>query len=110
VVNALRSIPEGQPERHTVAIETRFRDGCVVLRVHDDGPGIAEEALPHLFDPFAPQRAGMDGAELGLAVTHQLVTRHRGRIDVETGKQGTVFEVELPPAAPEDEAVVGATA
>jgi signal transduction histidine kinase len=52
----------------------------------------------------------MDGAELGLAVTHQLVTRHRGRIDVETGKQGTVFEVELPPAAPEDEAVVGATA
>jgi signal transduction histidine kinase len=98
VVNALRSIPEGQPERYSVCIETRFREGNVVLRVSDDGPGIAAEALPHLFDPFAPQRAELDGAELGLAVTHQLVARHRGRIDVQTNPQGTCFEVELPPA------------
>jgi signal transduction histidine kinase len=110
VVNALRSIPEGQPDRYTVRIETRLRDGCVVLRVCDNGPVIPAEALPHLFDPFAPARAGMDGAELGLAVTHQLVARHRGRIGVETGEQGTIFEVELPQAALEDEAVVGAAA
>jgi two-component system sensor histidine kinase TctE len=82
----------------------------VVLRVCDNGPVIPAEALPHLFDPFAPARAGMDGAELGLAVTHQLVARHRGRIGVETGEQGTIFEVELPQAALEDEAVVGAAA
>jgi signal transduction histidine kinase len=110
VVNALRSIPEGQPERHTVRIETRLRDGCVVLRVSDDGPVIPAEVLPHLFDPFAPARAGMDGAELGLAVTYQLVARHRGRIGVETSALGTVFEVELPQSAPEAEGVVGAAA
>jgi len=110
VVNALRSIPEGQPNRYTVHIETRLRDGCVVLRVRDNGPVIPDEALPHLFDPFAPPRAGMDGAELGLAVTHQLVARHRGRISVETGAQGTVFEVELPQAAFEAEDFVGAAA
>ena len=106
VVNALHSIPEGQPERYTVRIETRFREGLVMLRVEDDGPGIAPEALPHLFDPFAPPRADLDGAELGLAVTHQLVARHRGRIDVETGPQGTSFTVELPPAPLEHEAGV----
>jgi signal transduction histidine kinase len=103
VVNALHSIPEGQPERYTVRIETRFREGLVMLRVEDDGPGIAAEALPHLFDPFAPPRADLDGAELGLAVTHQLVARHRGRIDVETAPHGTSFTVELPPAPLEQE-------
>jgi signal transduction histidine kinase len=102
VVNALHSIPEGQPERYTVRIETRFREGLVVLRVQDDGPGIAAEALPHLFDPFAPPRADPGGAEFGLAVTHQLVARHRGRIDVETGSHGTSFTVELPPAPLEE--------
>jgi signal transduction histidine kinase len=103
VVNALHSLPEGQPERHSVRIETRFREGHVLLCVQDDGPGIEKEALPHLFDPFAPPRADLGGAELGLAVTHQLVSRHRGRIDVETGPQGTRFTVELPPAPLEDE-------
>jgi signal transduction histidine kinase len=104
VMNALRAIPEGQPDRHIVHIETRLRDGSVVLRVHDDGPAIPAELLPHLFDPFAPPRAGMDGAELGLAVTHQLVARHRGRISVETGDAGTRFEVELPQAMADAEA------
>ena len=110
VVNALRSIPEGQPNLYTVHIETLLRDGCVVLRVRDNGPVIPAEALPHLFDPFAPPRAGMDGAELGLAVTHQLVARHRGRISVETSAQGTVFEVELPLAAFEAGDFAGAAA
>lgn len=103
VVNALHSLPENQPERYTVRIETRFREGLVVLRVQDDGPGIEKEALPHLFDPFAPQRADLGSTELGLAVTHQLVSRHRGRIDVETSAQGTSFTVELPPAPLEED-------
>ncbi len=101
VVNALRAIPEGRPEQHQVQIETRFQEGAVTLRVHDDGPGIAPEALPRLFDPFAPPRAESGGAELGLAVTHQLVTRHRGRIDVESSSQGTTFSVHFPPAEAE---------
>jgi signal transduction histidine kinase len=98
VVNALHSLPEGQPERYSVRIETRFREGLVLLCVQDDGPGVAPEALPHLFDPFAPPRADLAGAEFGLAVTHQLVSRHRGRIDVETSAHGTRFTVTLPPA------------
>jgi len=100
VVNALHSLPEGQPERHSVRIETRFREGLVMLRVQDDGPGVAPEALPHLFDPFAPPHADLAGVEFGLAVTHQLVSRHRGRIDVETSAQGTGFTVTLPPLEP----------
>jgi signal transduction histidine kinase len=102
VVNALRSIPAGAPEAHEVRIETRFAEGGVLLRVHDDGPAIAPALLPRLFDPFAAPRAEGGGPELGLAVTHQLVARHRGRIDVETGSRGTTFSVHLPPAEAED--------
>jgi signal transduction histidine kinase len=98
VVNALRAIPEGQPDAHEVCIETRFCEGAVTLRVRDDGPEIVPDVLPRLFDPFAPPRPEASGAELGLAVTHQLVARHRGRIDVETGSTGTTFTVYLPPA------------
>ena len=110
VVNALRSIPEGQPDRYTVSIELRFREGSVVLRVRHDGPAIAAAALPHLFDPFALQGADLDGTDLGLAVTHQLVNRHRGRIDVESGEEGTCFEVELPPAVQGEDAAEEAVA
>jgi len=104
VVNALRAIPEGQPDEHEVRIETGFREGAVTLRVHDDGPEIAPALLPRLFDPFAATRADAGGAELGLAVTHQLVTRHRGHIDVETGARGTTFSVHFPPAEEEAQA------
>jgi signal transduction histidine kinase len=102
VVNALRSIPTGAPESHEVRIETRFADGAVLLRVHDDGPTLSPERVPGLFDPFAAPRAEGESPELGLAVTHQLVARHRGRIDVESGARGTTFSVHLPPAASED--------
>ena len=98
VVNALRAIPEGQPDAHEVRIEMRFSEGAVVLRVRDDGAEIALHVLSRLFDPFAPPRPDASGAELGLAVTHQLVARHRGRIDVETGSAGTTFSVHFPPA------------
>jgi signal transduction histidine kinase len=98
VVNALRAIPEGQPDTHTVTIETRFAEGAVSLRVRDDGPEIRPDVLPRLFDPFAPPRPEASGAELGLAVTHQLVARHRGRIDVDTGSGGTTFSVCFPAA------------
>ena len=98
VVNALRAIPEGQPDAHTVCIETRFVEGAVMLRVRDDGPELRSDVLPRLFDPFAPPRPEASGAELGLAVTHQLVARHRGRIDVDTGTAGTTFSVYFPAA------------
>ncbi|MEN8158587.1 MAG: HAMP domain-containing sensor histidine kinase [Myxococcota bacterium] len=103
IVHALRSIPAGEPEAHEVRVETRFADGAVLLRIRDDGPAIAPERLPRLFDPFAA--AGEEsGPELGLAVTQQLVARHRGRIDVETSDHGTTFSVHLPPAEAEDAA------
>ena len=83
----------------TVTLQKSGRDA--VLKVKDNGPGIAAEHLPHIFDRFyrvdkaRSREAG--GTGLGLAIVHQLVMLHGGEIHVESevGK-GTTFTVELP--------------
>ncbi len=95
LVSALRSIPEGKPEENQVSIATYFEDGSVWLRVHDSGPPFRPDELANcgqaLFDPLGE-------ASFGLAVTQQLVSRHRGRIDIRSDAGGNRFLVELPPA------------
>lgn len=68
------------------------------VRVEDDGRGIAETDLPHIFTPFyqSPDRSEA-GAGLGLAIVRELVVAHGGRIDVASAVgAGTSFTVTLP--------------
>jgi len=65
------------------------------LRVHDEGPGIPADRLPHIFEPFFTTKD--EGTGLGLAVCHSIVTRHGGHMAVETSRgTGTTFVVLLP--------------
>ena len=72
-----------------------------IFSVTDNGPGIAAEHLPHIFDRFyrvdKARSRESGGTGLGLAIVHQLVMLHGGEIhvDSEVGK-GSVFTVELP--------------
>jgi signal transduction histidine kinase len=93
LVNALHRIPAGDCAGQRVTISTGCEDGSVWLTVADTGPPIPEAQLERLFDPFGDEQGG----ELGLAVTHEIVARHRGCIDVQTGPDGSVFVVEFPP-------------
>jgi signal transduction histidine kinase len=95
VSNALQAIPEGDPDANRVVISTRFKDGSVQLMVSDTGPGIPEEIRDRIFDPFFTTKAS-SGTGLGLAVTHQLVSRHRGEITLESSAAGTTATVSLP--------------
>jgi len=79
--------------------------GCgdeVEISVADDGPGIAAEDLPHVFDRF--WRGGKtreEGSGLGLAIARELVRAHGGRIWVESEPgRGTAFRFTLPLRAP----------
>lgn len=67
----------------------------VLLAVSDTGPGIAPDALPHLFEPFFTTRAG--GTGLGLATCYGIVKQSGGHLSVhsELGR-GSTFEVYLP--------------
>ena len=68
------------------------------LVVADDGPGIPDDVLPRIFEPFFTTKTAGSGTGLGLAVTREIVSRHGGRIDVETDARGTRFRVTLPAA------------
>jgi two-component system sensor histidine kinase PilS (NtrC family) len=70
-------------------------DSPVRVTVRDSGPGIPQEDIPRLFDPFFTTRRGGNG--LGLAMVHRAVEAHRGAILVDGGAgEGATFTVYLP--------------
>lgn len=93
--NAIRYTPDGGK----VCVEVCERDGCAVVAVCDNGPGVPPEELGLIFEPFY-RGAGtkhIEGTGLGLAIAKQIAEGHGGRISVKSqvGK-GTTFEVCLP--------------
>ena len=102
LTNALNYTPSGGQ----VLIKTVFAqdDGnpWAGFSVEDTGLGITPEELPHLFERFyrgkAARQSGAPGTGLGLAIVKQVVDHHSGRIEVESGANGTgtKFTVWLP--------------
>ena len=68
----------------------------VTIRIQDDGDGIAEEDLPHIFDRFYMGKSGKSG--IGLALTREIIHLHKGTIRARNGDTGAVFEITLPMA------------
>ena len=64
------------------------------IRIQDDGGGIAEEDLPHIFDRFYMGRSGKSG--IGLALTKEIIHLHKGTIRAYNGDSGAVFEISIP--------------
>jgi two-component system sensor histidine kinase MtrB len=75
-------------------------DGGVILTVEDQGPGVPDEMLPHLFDRFYrgdAARGRQAGLGLGLTVAAAIVDLHRGRIAAERGASGGLrVRIEVP--------------
>lgn len=67
---------------------------CVLLDVHDDGPGVASEELPRLLDPFYTTKDAGKGTGLGLSLVHSVVVGHGGRLDLQS-ERGRGFHVRI---------------
>jgi len=78
-------------------IKTEKVDSTIRISIKDDGPGILEENLDKVFNPFFTTREVGQGAGLGLSVSHGIITQHGGKIYIESepGK-GATFVIELP--------------
>ncbi|MCL6431137.1 MAG: response regulator [Anaerolineae bacterium] len=73
--------------------------GRITVRVIDDGPGIAEDVLPRLFEPYFTTRASSGGLGLGLSIASEIVRRHNGQIWAENNPSGgACFSFQLPVA------------
>lgn len=94
--NALAHAPEGTPVVVELAEERRAQGPWAVHAVRDDGPGIAPEVLPTLFERFA-RGAGSGGLGLGLYLARGIAAAHGGTLEVESRLgAGTTFRLALP--------------
>jgi signal transduction histidine kinase len=92
VSNAVRHTPSGGH----VTVSTRSTEMSLVLSIVDDGPGIAPELLPHVFERFV-KSADSTGSGLGLAIARDLVVAHGGDIAASGAPGGgTAMTVTLP--------------
>jgi PAS domain S-box-containing protein len=98
--NLLSNAIKFSPQDEKVIISMECIDEGVKISVTDSGPGIPKEFQGVLFERFTQfdssdsRRTG--GTGLGLNITKALVEKHDGRIDFETGKDGTTFYIILP--------------
>ena len=93
VMNALQSITE----IGTVRLETDFADTEIIARVIDNGCGIEPDMLDQIWNPFFTTKVVGKGQGLGLALTYDIVEKHRGSIEVHSQVGvGTEFVVKLP--------------
>lgn len=71
------------------------KDHEVFLSVTDNGPGIEPSLLPHIFDAFVTGK--QNGTGLGLTISHDIIMKHRGRIQAQNNPEGgATFNVWLP--------------
>jgi signal transduction histidine kinase len=104
LVNFLTNAHEYSPEGASIEVTARVVDTDVEIAVTDNGPGIPEGQLEHIFERFTRGDAGLTqrvgGTGLGLAISKSLVELHSGTIAVDsTAGVGSTFSFRLPAAA-----------
>ena len=95
IMNAKQAVPE--EGRITIRTSMQESDTSLTIEITDTGPGISEQNLERIFDPFYTTKTNESGTGLGLAVSYGIVKQHGGHIEVESQiGQGTTFRIKLP--------------
>jgi signal transduction histidine kinase len=91
ILNALDALEKGGD----VIVKTLAADGCALVDVSDTGPGMSEEQIKKIFEPFYTTKA--NGSGLGLPATRKIIEAHGGEISVQSAPgRGTNFRIRLP--------------
>jgi len=101
--NLLYNAAKWSPADGAVEVTVTARAGEGVITVADEGPGIAEADIPHVFDRFyrAASARALPGSGLGLAIVHQIVTAHSGSVTAcRAPSGGALLTIRLPLAEP----------
>ena len=96
ILNSEQAIREAR-DRGTLRIRLEKRERTVLVVFQDDGPGIPQEILPSIFDPFYTTKRPGRGTGLGLSICKAIVREHNGNVEAASGPGGgAVFTVTLP--------------
>lgn len=90
-VDPLKNLKVANP---VISIVLKAEGNRALLSIKDNGPGIPEDFLPKLFEPFATRNKA-DGTGLGLSIVKQYVEAHDGSIEV-LNEHGATFNISLP--------------
>jgi len=83
--------------RGNLDITTEYTGKVIRVSFSDDGPGISQDDMSHLFNPFFTTKEVGRGTGLGLSISYGIVTQHGGIIYAENNQgEGATFTVELP--------------
>jgi two-component system NtrC family sensor kinase len=85
----------------TITIRAKPIDEGVRIEFEDSGPGIPADVQRRIFDPFFTTKEVGKGTGLGLSLSHGIIERHGGRIQIVSRPgEGAIFQIELPLVAP----------
>jgi signal transduction histidine kinase len=95
LLNVVRNAIQAVEQTGTIFLKVYRKNRTCVMEIKDTGPGITEEDLPFIFDPFYTTKK--QGTGLGLTITHRIVEEHDGRIEVESrAGEGSLFRLLIP--------------
>ena len=97
LMNAEQAVAAASPRRIDVTTEFDETRGVASVKVRDSGPGLADDVLTRIFEPFYTTKEVGQGTGLGLTITYGIIQEHRGAITASNAPGGgAVFTVELP--------------
>jgi signal transduction histidine kinase len=95
LINILKNALEVLETGGIITITSECHESTVISTIHDNGPGISEQDLPQIFEPFFTRKGA--GTGLGLSITQRIIEEHRGLLTVDSdGSTGTTFRITLP--------------
>ncbi|MFZ2948328.1 MAG: ATP-binding protein, partial [Desulfuromonadaceae bacterium] len=95
LINILKNALEVLESGGIITITTGCGDTTVSVTIHDNGPGIHQQDLPLIFEPFFTRKGA--GTGLGLSITQRIIEEHHGTLTVESSvSAGTTFRISLP--------------
>ena len=97
ILNALHTMQECADRENVLTIKTYNGRSSVTVWVSDTGKGISPEHLNSIYDPFFTTKAVGKGTGLGLHISQNIISNHKGTLTVvDSSPEGTTFEVRLP--------------
>lgn len=94
--NIIDNAIDAMPLHGRLHLKTFRRHNNVIVEITDSGHGIPEDVINQIFDPFFTTKGVGEGTGLGLEVSHRIIEKHRGAIDVSSEPGRTTFSVCLP--------------